>query len=263
MKQLIFVLILANFFVYYFIFDFLNQKNLLAFFDVGQGESVLIKNKNNLFLYDTGAKPYLVLKQLDQFVPFYNKKIDILFISHPDKDHYLAAFEILKRYKIRLLGVSTLDSEDSGYKKLINLAKNLEIPILTFQRGNQINTDHFQISVLHPNKKYKKDNNNSLVLKINGKNSYLLTGDIEKEAIESLLSCCQKTLTSDYLLIPHHGSKYSIDENFYKSINPKVSIIQVGINYYGHPHKETINFLENLKAIIWRTDLNKELVIYE
>ncbi len=263
MRQLIFVLILANLFVYYLIFDFLNQKNLVAFFDVGQGESVLIKNKNNIFLYDTGAKPSLVLKSLDRFIPFYHKKIDILFISHPDKDHYLAAFEILKRYKVRLLGVSILNSEDSGYKRLIELAKRLEIPILVFKRGNQISTNYFQIYILHPDKKYKKDNDNSLVLKVNGKNSYLLTGDIEKEAIQSLLLCCQKILASDYFLFPHHGSKYSINKEFYKAINPKVSVIQVGTNYYGHPHKETINFLKNLKATIWRTDLNKELVIYE
>lgn len=263
MRQLIFVLILANLFVYYFIFDFLNQKNLVAFFDVGEGESVLIKNKNNIFLYDTGQKPSLILKQLDKHIPFYNKKIDILFISHPDRDHYFSAFEILKRYKIRLLGVSVLDSEESGYKSLIELAQNLKIPILVFQKGNQIGTNYFQIYILHPDKKYKKDNDNSLVLKINAENSYLLTGDIEKEAIQNLLLCCKKLLDSDYFLVPHHGSKYSIDENFYKAVSPKISVIQVGANRYGHPHKETIDFLEDFKASIWRTDLNKELVIYE
>ena len=263
MKHLIFVLILANLFVYYVIFDFLTQKNLVAFFDVGQGASVLIKNKNNIFLYDTGQKPSLVLQGLDRFIPFYYKKIDILFISHPDKDHYLAAFEILKRYKVRLLAVSILDSEESGYKRLIELVKKLEIPILVLKRGNYISTNHFQIYVLHPDKKYKKDNDNSLVLKVIGKNSYLLTGDIEKEAIQSLISCCLQILASDYLLVPHHGSRYSINEKFYKAINPKVSVIQVGHNFYGHPHQETINFLKSLKATIWRTDLNKEFIIYE
>lgn len=263
MKHLILGLILVNLVVYFIIFDSLLDKNLVAFLDVGQGESVLLKNKKNIFLYDTGPRPSLILKELDKLIPFYNKKIDLLLISHPDRDHYFAAFEILKRYKVRMVGVSVLVSEDSGYKSLIEEIKKLKIPILVFERNNTVRTNHFQIYVLHPDKDYKKDNNNSLVLKVIGKNSYLLTGDIEKEAMRSLLLCCQNILQADYFLFPHHGSKYSIDKNFYSAVKPKFTIIQVGLNRYGHPHKETIDFLKNLGATIWRTDLNKSLVIFE
>ncbi len=264
MNRLIFVLILANLVVYLIIFDFLKDENLVVFFDVQQGESVLIKNKNNIFLYDTGKYPSLLFQQLDKYLPFYNKKIDILFLSHPDKDHYGATFEILKRYRVRLIGLSLLDSQDLLYQNLINLIKEKKIPIIVFKRGNKIRTRDFQFLILHPEKNYKKDNDNSLVIKVIGKNSYLLTGDIEKPALESLILCCQEILASDYLLVPHHGSKFSIDLSFYQAVKPKFAIIQVGKNPYGHPHPETLEFLKNLGvANILRTDKDKSLVIKE
>ncbi len=262
MRPLILGLILINFVLYYVIFDFLNQKTLVAFLDIGQGESVLIKNKNNIFLYDTGKYPSLLFKEIDKFTPFYSKKIDILFLSHPDKDHYFAAFELLKRYKIRLVAINGFDSEDALYQKLIKEVDNLKIPVIVLKRGASVSDNHFNFLVLHPDRDYKKDNDESLVIKVIGKNSYLLTGDIEKEGIESLINCCSKLIKSDYFLVPHHGSKHSLDKNFYFLINPKMSIIQVGQNFYGHPHKEVLNFLTNISQY-WRTDINKTLVIEE
>jgi len=263
MRQLIFILILGNFVLGAIIFSALNEKSLVAFLNVGQGESVLIKNKKNIFLYDTGKYPSLVIKELDKFTPFYNKKIDILFLSHPDKDHYFASFEILKRYKVRLIAVNTLKTNDGGFQELLSLAQKLKIPILVIKRGSQITDNHFNFFVLHPDKIYSKDNDSSLVIKVIGKNSYLLTGDIEKEGVESLIDCCQSFLKANIFLVPHHGSKYSINEKFYSLIKPNISVISVGHNFYGHPHQETLEILKKFSQTIWRTDLNKTLIIKE
>ena len=262
MRQLIFVLILANFVLYLIIFLYLNERNLVAFLNVGQGSAVLFKDKKNVFLYDTGKYPNLIIKEIDKNLPFYNKKIDILFLSHPDKDHYYASFEILKRYKVRVIGVSPKESKDVNYLQFLNLAREKKIPILVFQRGSQIFDNHFNFLVLHPEKIYEKENDNSLVIKVKGKNSFLLTGDIEKKAIQSLIKCCFDLLKADYFLVPHHGSRYSLDEKFYSLIQPKISIIQVGKNFYGHPHKEVIEVLKNFGKI-WRTDLQKTLIVKE
>ena len=262
MRQLIFILILLNFLLYSIIFSVFKEESFVVFLDIGQGEGVLFKNKKNIFLYDTGKYPNLTIKEIDKNLPFYNRKIDILFLSHPDKDHYFSSFEILKRYKVRLIGVSLKESKDINYLKLLNLAKKKKIPILIFKRGDQIFDNHFKFLILHPDKKYEKENNNSLVIKVLGKNSYLLTGDIEKEAIESLINCCSNLLKSDYFLVPHHGSKYSLNEKFYHLIQPKISIIQVGQNLYGHPHQQVLEKLTNF-GLIWRTDLQKSLKIKE
>ena len=263
MKQLILILILINFILYSIIFDFLTDKRFCYFLDVGQGSSVLCKNKKNTFLYDTGKYPSLVLKQIDQVIPFYLKKIDILFISHPDKDHYKAAFEVIKRYKVRLLVTNGFIPDDIEYRKFLKLALDLKIPIIYLKRGDRIYDNHFRFLVLNPaNVFYKKDNDNSLVLKIKGLNSYLLTGDIEKLAINDILKCCKKDLRSDYFLVPHHGSKYSINEDFYKAISPKLSIIQVGENFYNHPHKEVLISVSKYSDI-WRTDKDGSLILKE
>lgn len=265
MRQLILGLILVNSIIYSIIFSYILDRNLVVFFDVGEGESVLIKDQKNIFLYDTGKYPTKLFSQLDKKLNFFNKKIDILFISHPDKDHYFSTFEILKRYKVRLVAVSQINSNDSLYQELIQLIKNKNIPIIVLKRGDLIKTNNFKILVLNPNLNFDKkvkDNDLSLVLKVIGKNSYLLSSDIEKKAINDLVSCCAKYLQANIFLVPHHGSKNSLNENFYILVKPSVSVIQVGKNYYGHPHKEVI---ENLKKYskIWRTDKNGELVIEE
>ncbi len=262
MKRLILILILANFVLYLIIFSALKEDSLVAFLDIGQGSGVLFKDKKNVFLYDTGKYPNLTIKEIDKNLPFYNRKIDILFLSHPDKDHYFSSFEILKRYKVRLIGISPKESQDSNYLQLLDLAKQKKIPVLVFKRGDQIFDNHFKFFVIHPEKNYKKENDNSLVIKVLGKNSYLLTGDIEKKAIESLINCCSSFLKADYFLVPHHGSKYSLNEKFYSLIQPKISIIQVGQNSYGHPHQEILEALKNFGQI-WRTDLQKTLIIKE
>jgi competence protein ComEC len=263
MRQLILGLILANFLIYGVIFSALTDKRVVSFLDIGQGEAVLIKNKNNIYIYDTGKYPSIFLKEVDKFLSFYNKKIDILFLSHPDKDHYFAAFEVLKRYKVRVVGVSVKQSDDKNYERLLALAKKLNAQILVFRQGDQIFDNYFRFLVLHPDKAYKKDNNNSLVIKVNGKNSYLLTGDIESEGINNLINCCRKFLKADYFLVPHHGSRFSINENFYSLINGHTAIIQVGSNFYGHPHSETLVVIKKFFPYIWRTDIDKSLAIRE
>jgi competence protein ComEC len=259
MRQLILILILANLFLGIILFNVWTEKNYVAFLDVGQGESVLIKSRNNIFLYDTGKYPYLVLKELDRLMPFYNKKIDILFLSHPDKDHYFAAFEILKRYKVRMIMTNTLVSKDATFQELLGFANKLKIPVIAIKYGTQINDNHFKFFVLHPDKMYSKDNDSSLVIKVVGNKSYLLTGDIEHQAIQRLIDCCQKFLGADILLVPHHGSRYSMNEEFYNLVKPLLSVISVGKNSYGHPHQEVLRILKN----IWRTDFNHTLIVNE
>lgn len=263
MRQLILILILINLLTFSIIFDWLSSKKLVAFLSIGQGNAVLFKDKNNIFLYDTGKYPSLVLKELDRLLPFYQRKIDVLIISHPDKDHYFASLEILKRYRVRTIILNGFNSTETQYQELLSLARNKQIPIVYVKRGATIIDNHFVFYVLNPSKKFKKDNDNSIVLKAIGKNSYLLTGDIEKEAIKDLINCCSRYLLADFFLVPHHGSRYSLDEDFYFLVKPKVAVIQTGSNFYGHPHKETLTALVKYAKKTWRTDFEQTLIANE
>ncbi len=270
MNYLIFILVLVNILIYQIIFTFLTSRELVHFLNIGQGNAVLIKDKKNAFLYDTGKNNFLLLKNLDKTIPFYQKKIDLLFLSHADKDHYGSLPEIIKRYKVRMIILSSLDFKDENFNQTIETIKKKKIPLLVLKRGDKISTNKFRFFVLHPEKKYSKDNNNSLVLKVIGRKTYLLTGDIEKEAIESLISFHLKNklkyfqnLKSDFLLVPHHGSRFSLNKAFYYWVRPGLAIIQVGKNFYNHPHQEVIDFLYREKINFWKTDQKGDLIIYD
>ncbi|MGC8981378.1 MAG: ComEC/Rec2 family competence protein [Minisyncoccia bacterium] len=263
MKKLILILLCINIGVFYLIFDFSKRGSLVSFFDVGEGSSVLIYNPRFKILYDTGPYGFNTISEINKILPFYDRRIDFLIISHPDKDHYGGAFDILDRFKIRIVFITPLNSQDSGYLQLLKYIKDKNIPIITLEKGDFIESNYEKIFVLNPEPNiFNKDNENSIVLKINKDNrSYLLTGDIDKKAEEYLIKRFKDFLDVDYLLIPHHGSKYSLDEKFLKITSPILAIIQVGKNKYGHPNKEVIELLKSFKIKYWRTDLNKALII--
>ncbi len=263
MERLILILLLINFTLSFLILDLLNRSSFIGFLDVGQGSSVLIYNPKLQILYDTGPQGFKIISSLNKFMPFYDRTIDLIIISHPDKDHYGGLFSILNRFNVRLFIISPLISEESNYKLLLDKIEKLKIPIITLKAGDEIKTNYEDILVLNPEiEKFKSDNQTSLVLKIYKNNkTFLLTGDIDQKVEKYLIEKYGELLNSDYLLIPHHGSKYSSSYEFLKITGNILSIIQVGKNKYGHPHTEVIERLEKLNKKYWRTDIHGELII--
>jgi len=263
MKQLILILLLINFCLSFLILDLLSRSSFLAFLNVGQGSSVLIYNPKLQILYDAGPEGFKIISSLNKFIPFYDRTIDLVILSHPDKDHYGGAFALLERFNVRLFVISPFNSEESGYRVLLEKIKKLNIPIITLKADDEIYTSYEKIIVLNPEiGKFKTDNQNSLVLKINKNNkSFLLTGDIDQKVEKYLIEKYGKLINSDYLLIPHHGSKYSSSYEFLKITGNILAVIQVGKNKYGHPHKEVLERLKSLNKKYWRTDINGDLII--
>ncbi len=263
MKTLNLILLFVNFFIYTTIFQFLFSPDFVLFPDIGQGTSVIIKEGKNVFIYDTGKENYKLLNSLRNNLPFYQKRIDIVIISHPDIDHYLNLLTLFSKYKIRVLIINKFALKDENFKNWIIKFKEKNQSIIFLDDKDVIKTKNndLEMKILHPDKDYSKDNDNSLVVLLKFKNkSFLLTGDIEKEGILSL----QKRYdlkNIDFLLYPHHGSKYSLIESFYKKLNPKVIIIQNGFNRFGHPHKEVIDFFKQSQKEIWLTNVLGDLKI--
>ena len=263
MRELILILLSINFALSFLIIDILNSTSFVSFLNVGQGSSVLIYNPKLQILYDTGPQGFKIISSLNKFIPFYDRTIDLIILSHPDKDHYGGTFSILDKFNVRLFVVSPFNSEEADYKILLEKIKKLNIPIITIQAGDKIETSYEKILVLHPTiKEFKTENQNSLVLKLYKKDkTFLLTGDIDQKVEKYLLKKYGKFLKADYLLIPHHGSKYSSSYEFLNITGNIFSIIQVGKNKYGHPHKEVIERFKKLNKRYWRTDLQGELII--
>lgn len=203
----------------------------ISFINVGQGDSTLIQYHNTNILVDTGGiKSFDIAKET--LIPYFRKnhvyKLDYVFITHTDFDHY-GGFSSLKE-NFRIL----------SYNK-DNLFTSIDIGGLSFYNLNPSSNN--------------EENENSLVLYFTIKNeSFLLMGDAPSE-IENRIIKNNPSLKATYLKVGHHGSKYSTSNYFISYIKPREAIISCGRNnYYGHPHKEVINTLNSYNITIRRTD---------
>jgi len=261
MRTLNLILIFANLFIYYSIFIYLTSKDFLLAPDIGQGKSFILKEEKNVILYDTGKDDFKILKALNKNLPFFKRNIDIVIISHADIDHYLSLNTLSKKYKIQLLLINKTTLSNYDFKELLKSLEKKKIKIYFINKGDRILLQQTKLLVLNPERVYKKDNDNSLVIYGKRNNfSFFLTGDVEKESIEENLMKYKDFLKNLSLLdFPHHGSKYSLVEKFFAALNPQIVVIQSGFNNYHHPHKEVLDFFKNKN--LWLTQNKGDLKI--
>ncbi len=86
----------------------------------------------------------------------------------------------------------------------------------------------------------------------------LLTGDSQVDELSEAQHLFSKI---DVFQIPHHGSKYGIDSQFLSTISPKLAVISVGKNKYGHPTPQVLKILDDLGIKFLRTDRNGDVEI--
>ena len=247
-----------------------NQSKLdfleVHFFDVGQGDSIFIETPSGQQVLIDGGPDATILEKLSQNMPFYDRSIDLVILTHPDADHLTGLVKVLEYYQIDHILTPGLKKETATYQRWQEIIREKDISLTKAQAGQKINFGNGLImEILWPEQSSlellaNKANNVSVVGQlIYGQSKFLLTGDIEKE-IEQRLIKQEESLASDILKVPHHGSKTSSGKSFIEKVNPQISVISVGAdNRYGHPHP---NVLERLKeTAIYRTDQNGDIEI--
>ncbi len=210
--------------------------------DVGQGLATLIQTQHHVLLYDTGTQFYT----RSVVIPFLQaqaiKKIDILVISHDDKDHSGGLKDIIQHFAV---------------EKILTSIKNTKYSnTWSCKIGQYWQWDNIDFQVLHPVTNYNADDNNlSCVVKINSQNaSILLTGDIEKKAEYYLATHHPEKLKADILVVPHHGSMTSSTYTFINLVQPKIALFSAGYyNRFGHPRKEIVQRYLKHKSKVWNT----------
>lgn len=218
------------------------DKAELIFVDVGQGDCIHIKDESgrNVLIDGGGNKNYNVGEKI--LKPYLLKngcsKIDLAAATHLHTDHYLGLKELEACFPVeqRLYKGKTGD--------VIPVSKDIWLEILW--------PVQYDASV-------EDENLNSLIFMVyhNGIKT-LVTGDITVAGEELLLDFYKGTdkLQSDILKIAHHGSAYSSSDAFIEEVNPKIAVIGVGNNHYGHPSEIVIEKLEKKGIMVFRTDLN-------
>jgi competence protein ComEC len=229
----------------------------VSFIDVGQGDAILIKSPSNHYvLIDGGPNPETTCLALGEALPFWNRNVDIVVLTHQHDDHANGLIEVVQRYNIKQV-LSPPDqlykSEDSNYLpgslELRNTISSNDIQCVTAQAGQIIDIGGAQIEVLNPPEQTYEDtdsdiDNNGVVLRVSmGKISFLLPADLYWDG-ELFLVCEQPMLQSTVLKVGHHGSKSSTRPYYLSTVNPQVAVISVGAeNRFDHPSEETVESL--------------------
>ncbi|MBU4369748.1 MBL fold metallo-hydrolase [Patescibacteria group bacterium] len=231
----------------------------VVFLNVGQGDAALIQTSQQDILVDGGPDKNIIYK-LDKYIPFYDREIDLMILTHLDSDHLTGLVEVLKRYPVKKIisnGLKNYDSIALEWERLIqekNIPQQIADIPLTILLDEQT-----LIEFLWPSQDLIKeskgdDNFTSLVFKLtHGNNKFLFTGDVPKE-VEEILAATENDLKADVLKAGHHGSKYSSTMEFLSKVKPKYGVISCGENNFGHPSLRVLKNLENIRAEILRTD---------
>ena len=212
-------------------------------------KNIIIDGGNNQD-YDYGENvvvPYLLDRKIT--------KIDFLMVSHFDSDHCGGLFAVVENLKVKNIIIGKQDSEYENCTEFLKLAKSKNVNIIVVEAGKEVMIDKytkFQILWPRANNMISENgiNNNSIVAKLVCNDfQMLLTGDIEEIAEKEIVKMYKKTnvLDCDILKVAHHGSKSSSIEEILQMITPRISVIEVGENKYGHPNSDVIKSLESLR----------------
>ena len=260
------VLFLGAVFVWYAVLAETKSGLKVAFLDVGQGDAIFVEETNGNQVLIDGGPNKAVLRELAKQMPFYDRTIDGIVITHPHLDHYGGIVDVLDNYKIGF----EMDSgnDNPGSKGFDIYARKLEeekAKRIFAKKGMRVNLDEgLYLDILLPviNKKGMSTHDEMVVARlVYGNNSFLLTGDME-DNLESFLLSFGGSIKSDVLKVGHHGSKTSTSEKFLGLVNPGLAIISAGKNNkYGHPHQEVTERLAKFEIPTLRTDEKGTIII--
>ncbi|MDP3661550.1 MAG: MBL fold metallo-hydrolase [bacterium] len=223
-------------------------KLTVAFLDVGQGDAIFIESPTGSQILIDGGPDKSVLRQLGKMMPFYDRSIDMLVVTNPDKDHFAGFLDVIRAYKVGAVmepGTVGASAEYPAFEKLVEAegAKKL-----LARRGQVIQLGGGAVlEILFPDRDVPglNPNEGSVVAKLSyGATSFLFTGDTT-EAVENYLSHIDgKQLDVDVLKAGHHGSKTSTGDALLGFASPLFAVISASKdNRYGHPHTEVLERL--------------------
>ena len=250
----------------------------LIFCDVGQGDAILITQGTTQVLIDGGPNQK-VLSCLANHLPFWDRTIEMIILTHPDNDHLGGLPDVIERYNVTQLISHGLINNTAIFWAFREKVLEKNIPVFLPRTGDKVQLAGIVLKVLFPQEKmgdelvwqkevdtqvlgthlYPENTNEASIVTLlsYGDFDVLLPGDIGSQN-EGVIEADKEI---EVLKVAHHGSKYSTSEEFLEQIKPKLAIISVGKNSFGHPTSEVLGRLRDLGVEILRTDINGEIEV--
>ena len=235
-----------------------DDRTRVSFLDVGQGDSILIQSGQQEILVDGGPDATALTRELGRRLPFWDRTIELVVLTHPHADHLTGLIEVLKRYHVGQVLYAETNSTLPLWTEWLDAIKDRKINVTIAVPGQDITTGDGDLSLevlsAGGNSEATLDSG-GIVLKVkDDKVSFLLTADITEETELNLITE-RADMDSTVLKVAHHGSYTATSSEFLSVVTPQVAVISVGAgNDYGHPSKEVLDRLADIPT--YRTDQN-------
>lgn len=241
----------------------------VTFFDVGQGDAIFIETpQGHQILIDGGPIRQLAGEKVAERLPFWDKSLDLVILTHPDADHITGLVGVLEKYDVANVLWTGVEKDTNIFRAWKQVLEKYSKPVYLARAPQKLtwskNSAYAFMDILYPDDSAiastKALNDTSIVSRlVFGNHSFLFPGDISK-AVEQKLVNQAVDIDADVLKVPHHGSKFSSSESFLEAVSPSLAVIQVGRNNrFGHPTEEVLARFGDIPLL--RTDLNGDILI--
>lgn len=225
--------------------------------DVGQGESVILTSGGETALVDCGSSnSYKDPGGLaaDMLHSMGVRELSAVVVTHYHADHTNGLYEVLRRIPVQTVYLPDIEDEYGVRERLVSLAeeKGAQVTYVTKETADTLGDT---VLTIYPPVQSGGDLNELglTALASAGDFDLLITGDMSGSTEKKLVETYALP-DIEVLVVSHHGSRYSSNIRFLKSVTPEAAVISVGDNNYGHPSEETLQRLLAVGADIWRTD---------
>lgn len=235
----------------------------VRFFDVGQGDAILVTTPSGNHILIDGGPDNALLHKIGRALPVWDREIELVVLTHPHADHLIGLVELLRRYRVRQVLGSGMASETPEYQALhAELRRQGMTEIIARGPVEQRLEPNLALRLWYPPEAVAFTNNPndaSVVLQlVYGATEVLLTGDLEAAGQRGLP---REKLSSDILKVAHHGSADAMAPDVLTAISPRLAVISVGENTYGHPSLRVIRTLERQGATVATTQNHGDITV--
>lgn len=242
--------------------QFSDGKLHIVFCDVGQGDAILIRTPQGKDILIDGGPDSAVLSCLSRYMPFWDRDIELVLVSHPQLDHFGGLADVVKHYDVKLFVEPGADGTAESWKYLKKALASEQAKIHRVQKGMVLHIEDMQFSVLNPydaRLQSTEDINNASIVGVLSYKAFdvLFTGDILPEGIATF---DENIPAVEVLKVPHHGSKNGLTKAMLTAADPQLAVISSGKkNKFGHPHTQALALLKETKTL--RTDTEGDIEI--